>query len=44
MGICVRAKDPNNPGNLEERLVSRLPAAPGASEQYPMGLQWYISP
>ncbi len=44
MGICVRAEDPNNPGNLEERLMNRLPAAPEASEQYPMGLQWHISP
>lgn len=44
MGICIRVDDPNNPGDVETRIMNLLPAPPEATEQYPMGLQWHISP
>ncbi len=43
-GLCLRIEDPNNPGALGLDIVKALPAAPAASEQYPMGLHWSVTP
>ncbi len=43
-GLCLRVEDPNNPGNIDMQIMAALPAAPAASEHFPMGLNWSLLP
>ncbi len=43
-GLCLRVEDPNNPGHAAEAIMAALPPAPAASEQFPMGLNWALTP
>ncbi len=43
-GLCLRVQDPNNPGDIDMKIMAALPAAPGASEHFPMGLDWSLIP
>ncbi|MBR1981271.1 MAG: ABC transporter permease [Akkermansia sp.] len=43
-GICVRVKDPNNPGTVETDIENLLPQLNPPSSLYPTGLSWYIAP
>ncbi|MBR5523271.1 MAG: ABC transporter permease [Akkermansia sp.] len=44
MGICVRVKDPNNPGNVEQQILQALPNMSEPTQAHPMGLGWHIAP
>ncbi len=43
-GICLRIADPNNPGDVGERIVATLPQLPAADDKYPTGLNWSLTP
>ncbi len=43
-GICVRVKDPNNPGSIETELEKLLPPLNHPQHAHPTGLSWYIAP
>ena len=43
-GICVRVKDPNNPGTVEADIENLLPQLNPPSSLYPTGLSWFIAP
>ncbi len=43
-GLCLRVEDPNNPGQIDVDIMAALPDPPAASEQYPMGLRWSLTP
>lgn len=44
MGICVRVEDPNNPGEVEMKILQALPDMSTPSQTHPMGMGWHISP
>ncbi len=43
-GLCLRVKDPNNPGDIEERIWDALPDLGAPTEAHPYGIQWGIAP
>lgn len=43
-GIAVRVADPNNPGDLEQRIAECLPPAAAPSLENPYGGGWMITP
>ncbi len=43
-GLCLRVEDPNNPGSIDTQIAAALPAAPAATEHYPLGLDWSLIP
>ncbi len=43
-GLCLRIEDPNNPGTIDAQIMAALPAAPAATDFFPMGLQWSLIP
>ncbi len=43
-GICVRVKDPNNPGSVETDIQALLPPLEVSQSAFPHGLNWYIAP
>lgn len=43
-GICVRVKDANNPGTVEEDMQKLLPVVEAPQSLYPTGLSWFIAP
>ncbi|MBQ9835073.1 MAG: ABC transporter permease [Akkermansia sp.] len=44
MGICVRVENPNNPGDVEMKILQALPDMSTPSQTHPMGMGWHISP
>lgn len=44
MGICVRVADPNNPGDIEMRIMEVLPDMSAPTQARPLGMGWHISP
>ncbi len=44
MGICVRVDNPNNPGDVETKILQALPDMSEPTQTHPMGMGWHISP
>lgn len=43
-GICVRVKDANTPGAVEEEMQKLLPVVEAPQNLYPSGVSWFIAP
>ena len=44
MGLCIRIENPNQPGDIEEKLQALLPDLSASTTERPLGLHWHIAP